>query len=155
MVGLNVKWSQLSLETFISNLQTKVIDIENTAGVTLTEFANQVMTESKAEVPIDTTTLQQSGYVEQPRRANGKVWVKIGYGGMNDKRNPDTGQMASEYALKVHETKGTSKGGGNYHPYGKWKFLEDPLRRNKKVFYQIIGIKLRALLNKGGAVKHV
>jgi hypothetical protein len=63
--------------------------------------------------------------------------------------------MDSQYALKVHETKATKKGGGNYHPYGKWKFLEDPLRRNKKLLYQLLGIKIRALLNRGGSVKHV
>ena len=148
MAGLDIKWNQLSINNFINNLKLKSVDLENNAGPILTEFANQVMAESKAEVPIDTTTLQQSGYVEPPRKSGNKIWVKIGYGGMNDKRNPDTGLMASQYALKEHETK-------YKHNYGKWKFLEDPLRRNKRMFYQIIGVKLRALLNRGGAVKHV
>jgi len=148
MAGLDIKWNQLSINNFINNLKLKSVDLENNAGPILTEFANQVMAESKAEVPIDTTTLQQSGYVEPPRKSGNKIWVKIGYGGMNDKRNPDTGLMASQYALKVHENKFK-------HNYGKWKFIEEPLRRNKRLFYQIIGVKLRALLNRGGAVKHV
>lgn len=148
MAGLDVKWNQLSINNFITNLYLKSGDLENNMGEPLTEFANQVMAESKAEVPIDTTTLQQSGYVEAPRIGGGKIWVKMGYGGMNDKRNPDTGKMASEYALKEHETK-------YKHNYGKWKFLEDPLRRNKAMFYQIVGSKLRILLNRGGSVKHV
>ena len=105
MAGLDVKWNQLSINNFITNLYLKSGDLENNMGGVLTEFADQVMAESKAEVPIDTTTLQQSAYVEAPIIGLGKIWVKMGYGGMNDKRNPDTGLMASQYALKVHETK--------------------------------------------------
>ena len=149
MGTLDVKWNQLSINNFITNLYLKSADLENNMGDPLTVFANQVMAESKAEVPIDTTTLQQSAYVEAPKTGLGKIWVKMGYGGMNDKRNPDTGKMASEYALKVHENKDLK------HSYGKWKFLEDPLTRSKTLFYQIVGSKLRILLNRGGAVKHV
>jgi hypothetical protein len=155
MAVMDIKWKQLDINNFIVNLYLKSNDLENNAGDVLLEFAHQVMAESTAEIPVSTGTARDSAYIESPRKANGKVWVKMGYGGMNDKRNPDTGLMASQYVLKLHETKPTPPGGGYYHPYGTWKFFESPLRRNKKLFYQLLGIKVKALLNRGGKVTHV
>ena len=157
MVKVKVVWNNAQINKLIQNLYKEEKNIENAGGEWLHDFGQLVIKESQHEVPIRTMTLHDSAYVDNARvLPSGKgVYVKLGYGGLNDRRNPETGQMASEYALKVHETKETPKGGGYYHPYGKWKFLEDPLRRNKQMFYQLMGIKLRTLLNKGGAVKHV
>jgi hypothetical protein len=157
MVRIKVEWNKDQIRQLMLRLYATSDNIGNVGGEWLEDFGKLVIEESQHEVPIRTMTLYNSAYVEHPRvMPSGKgVYVKIGYGGLNDKRNPETGEMASQYALKVHETKGTGPGGGNYYRFGKWKFLEEPLRRNKRMFQQIIGVKLRALLNKGGAVKHV
>ena len=58
--------------------------------------------------------------------------------------------MASEYAMKVHETPGTPPGGGNYHPYGKWKYLEDPTIAHKNELFADFNIEVSRVVAKGG-----
>ena len=75
--------------------------------------AEGIMTQSKEIVPIDTTTLRQSGTVLLPEVQDGKVSVTMGYGG-----------NAEDYALKQHEDLTL------FHPNGGTaKFLEIPLKQ--------------------------
>ena len=75
--------------------------------------AEGIMTQSKEIVPIDTTTLRQSGTVLLPEVKDGKVTVTMGYGG-----------NAEPYSLIVHEDLEA------HHPRGGTaKFLEIPLKQ--------------------------
>ena len=145
MITVDIKWSQKSFSDLTNSLNKIGGDINSNAGAWLTEIAENIMAESKAEIPYDTGTAQSSAYIDKPRNIGDKTIVRMGYGGLNDKKNPDTGKMASQYVLALHETK------KYYHPYGKWKFLEDPVRRAKEQFNKILGIKIRAMIQKAGA----
>jgi len=162
MIKVDIKWRQEDITKLVNNLQAIGKSIQSNAGEFLTEIAENIMAESKAECPMDTGNLRSSAYISAPMTAvDGTVVVKMGYGGLNDRLRPKpdriTGEykMASQYALAVHETKGTGPGGGNYYKVGKWKFLEDPLRRQTKQFASILGIKIRALIQKGGKLRGV
>ena len=88
----------------------------------LYRLGEQIMGESKLEVPVDTGALRASGNVQviTPQR------VEIGY---------DT-----PYALRQHETPPTIY----HHTVGKWKFLEDPFRRIAATADEFIAADLRA-----------
>jgi len=110
----------------------------------LRKIAVNVMAQSQSEVPRDTETLMSTAYIEQPKITSNEISITLGYGGEKDKMNPDTGKMASEYAMIVHETP------EYYHPYGKWKYLEDPMRASKAEFAQLTGAELRIEFPSGG-----
>jgi hypothetical protein len=68
-----------------------------------------------------------SAYYEVSRRSDTSLstWAYeaiIGYGGNGNPINPKTGYPASSYMLAVHEDLLA------FHPVGKAKFLEDPVR---------------------------
>lgn len=81
-------------------------------------IAEDIMKESRAEVPSKTGTLQEATFVIRDNDT-----VSFGYGGPADIRNPETGRLASEYMLPVHEILDAE------HDNGKAKFFEDPLNR--------------------------
>ncbi|MDD5229913.1 MAG: hypothetical protein PHC43_01135 [Candidatus Marinimicrobia bacterium] len=73
--------------------------------------ANNIMRDSKKEVPVDLGTLKNSGYVTMPEISGDNVKVELGYGG-----------EAKDYAVVQHEHTEFK------HPEGgKAKFLQDPL----------------------------
>ena len=74
--------------------------------------AEELMAESKPEVPVDTGALRASGYVEPPQINGNRVTVRCGYGG-----------SAASYALYVHEDLQA------HHETGNAKFLENPFNR--------------------------
>ena len=131
----------------MANCQQLKLNSKSGAKRALKEVAVNIMAQSMSECPIDTGTLVSTSYIEQPIDDGNRVSIKMGYGGHNDKRNPDSGKMASEYALVVHETP------EYYHPYGKWKFLEDPVTAHKLAFIQILGRELRTSLSRGVKVR--
>ena len=148
---IKIKWSQASLSKFKSGLLTKAKSIGTNAVPVMKMFAGQVMAESKAEIPIDTGAAQSTAYVNEPKVGNGFVSVTMGYAGEgHDTLNTLTGIMVSQYIIMLHETKGTNIGGGYYHPYGKWKFLEEPLKRNKQIFIETLRRSMQTTLNTGG-----
>jgi hypothetical protein len=156
MITVDIKFKQEDITKLINNLQSIGKSIQTNSGEFLTEIAENIMAESKNEVPVDTGTLKSTAYITKPMYSNdGSTVVKMGYGGLNDKLNPKpdrkTGKlkMASEYALAVHEIK------KYHHPIGKWKFLEDPLRRQTRQFTSILGVRIRALLQRGATLKNV
>ena len=155
MITVDIKWNKEDINTVVNNFRSIGMSIQSGSRKFLTEIAENIMAESKTECPIDTGTLKSSAYITAPMTApNGSIVVKMGYGGLNDKlrTKPDkyTGKykMASEYALAVHETKANYK-------VGKWKFLEDPLRRQARQFASVLVVKIRALIQKGGTLKGV
>ena len=149
MITVDIKWSQKSITDLIANLNKLGTDINSNSGEWLTEIAENIMAESKAEIPYDTGTAQSSAYIDKPRVIRDKTIVRMGYGGLNDKKNPDTGKMASQYVLALHETE------KYYHPYGKWKFLEDPVRRAKRMMNSVLKLGIRAMIQKAGSRRNV
>lgn len=130
---VQISWDMRSVAKVISNLKKVNLVTKEGGKKGLKIIAKEIMAESKAEVPVDTFTLQSTAFIEQPKVEGNNVTIKMGYGGPNDKMNPDTGLMASQYANIVHDSPDLK------HPYGKWKFLEDPLNRNVEAFNDIVG----------------
>lgn len=82
----------------------------------------EIMAESKKQVPRDSNTLANSAYFDIKGNYRTGFYAEIGYGGNGNPINPKTGQRASEYMVVVHEDLSA------HHPIGKAKFLEDPVR---------------------------
>lgn len=72
--------------------------------------AELIMTESQRQVPVATGNLKSSKFVIAEEKADG-VTVVLGY--------------RAEYALFVHEIPPERAN----HPDGKWKYLEDPMKK--------------------------
>jgi len=132
-----------SIKKVMANLRVMLEQAKIDAGAELETIGHYIMAESYAEAPFDTGTMHDSGYVEHAKVSKLGATVKIGYGGMNDKMNPDTGLMASEYALIVHEDE------SKHHPYGKTHFLKDPVERNVSTFNEKLAGRLRTSFSKG------
>ena len=150
---IKLKWSEQSLTQMMVNLQQLKLNSKQGAKRALREVAVNIMAQSRAEIPVDTGTARNSSYITNPVDWGKRITIIMGYGGPNDKRNPDSGKMASEYVLELHETPGTPLGGGAYHPYGKWKFLEDPVRAHAQAFIQTLGKELRIAYAPGVRVR--
>lgn len=128
---LQIKWDMKSVNDVIASLNGVNTAVKTGAVTALTTVAKNIMAESKMEVPYDTGTLQSSAYVQAPVVTPYDVSITFGYGGPNDKMNPDSGLMASQYANIVHDVYIHHKSGKPVkHPYGKWKFLWDPFARH-------------------------
>lgn len=89
--------------------------------------SEEIMAESKRQVPKLTETLLASAFYEVTRRTDtaATYWAYealLGYGGNGNPINPVTGKPASFYMTAVHENLKV------WHPVGKAKFLEDPVR---------------------------
>lgn len=89
--------------------------------------AQEIIEESLAEVPRDTNALASSAYYKVIGKYR-NFSAEIGYGGNGDPINPRTGKPVSDYMVAVHEDLEA------YHPIGKAKFLEDPVRRYQLKF---------------------
>jgi hypothetical protein len=108
--------------------------------------AENIMTESKREIPVDTGTARDSGFVEEPKFEEGKVSVSLGYGGAASKINPKTGEPSGAYIIPLHERQATHHGGQ------KWKFLEDPMKRRAPVLRQELVARMKKITEKRRAV---
>lgn len=128
-------------ERLLSNILRSEHRVVGAAMRALKEEADAIMEESRNQVPVDTGTLKESAYVEEPQVAGNEIVVNFGYGGPNDKVNPKSGKPASEYAIYVHERTDLK------HPTGKAKFLEDPLNNALRGMDERIGRKIRADIN--------
>lgn len=120
-----LKMDMKSMATLFGKMQGVLNDTIQEAGDGMYEFGRDViMIQSAEECPRDTWTLVASGYIKRPRYFSDRVIVDLGYGGSEDKKNPKSGQMASEYMVEVHEDLTKT------HPVGNAKFFENPVRRN-------------------------
>ncbi len=86
-----------------------------------------IMGESKRQVPVDTSNLKNSGHVEPPKESGGLISVTLGYGG-----------PSAPYAVYVHEdlTK-------RHAPPTKAKYLEDPANEAAKGLTERVGRRVR------------
>lgn len=80
------------------------------------EDVEELMAESRSQVPVDTGALQDSSYIEETPDG-----LKFGYGGAHAQFNSKRNEYTTEYQLAVHERLDV------YHTNGKAKFLEDPV----------------------------
>ena len=93
-----------------ARLAALVASVPAVVAAALYQEAELVMTASKDQVPVDTGTLKNSGFVNDPDVNGGEIAVVLGYGG-----------AASAYALKQHEDLTLR------HDDGNAKFLERPV----------------------------
>jgi hypothetical protein len=117
----------------ISEMERTMKRIEKTVELRvmqgMKEHADIVMAESNLQVPVDTFTLGQTGYVGNAYKKGGEITIDLGYASPStDIMNPITTKMASTYAVEVHEDLNV------FHPVGKAKFLEDPLVASLEAF---------------------
>jgi len=132
-----IKEAQLRIEYFRANYPSKV-------ATALKKEAELTMTESKREVPVDTGSLRNSGFVEAPKISLNNISVKMGYGGVATKVNPKTGQLTTVYAITVHEDMETR------HRVGKAKFLEDPIKKRRGMILENINLSIKRALEGSG-----
>ncbi len=107
----------------------------------LVEEAEDLVTEAKLEVPVDTGNLRDSGFVKPPTFTG---VIECGFGG-----------PAAPYALVVHENPRAGKTGGvspsgsvrkKFAQVGKWKYLEHPFNRRRKRFEARVARELKRRL---------
>lgn len=100
---------------------------EASLGRALYREGTGIIEAARGITPRDTTTLASAEGVAEPRREENLIVVELGVGGAaGDKRNPKTGEMASSYALYVHENLEA------HHPTGTAKFIEIPFNQAKR-----------------------
>lgn len=128
---LDVKADQV-----INNLRGAMRATGKSAFSVVYDAANDIMEESRKQVPVDTGTLLDSSYVDIKSTSRETV-AQIGYG-RNDVPNPKSGELAMDYMIQVHEDLSV------VHKNGKAKFLEDPFNdymrglSGRKSFYDSI-----------------
>lgn len=130
------------IKVLSANLEKANIITTRAGAQKLRDIATNIMSESAVEVPRDSETLANSGYIEGPTHKEGSVKVSLGYGGTNDQVNPKTGKRASDYMVAVHERIDAK------HPIGKAKFLEDPVMRNAEHVGPELGEALTNILKR-------
>lgn len=129
-----------NLEPMVKRMLATNKEVLSIVAEALHDEANNIMTESRNQVPVDTGTLKSSAYVLDPQIQTDEVRVRFGYGGPNDKMNPKHRRMASEYAAIVHERLDVR------HPVGKAKYLEDPFNDAIRGMEDRVASKLRSEL---------
>ena len=120
-------FDQKSLNNFEAQCEAAIRNLGDGTKKATTAACQEILGNSMAEVPKDTYTLLMSAFYEVSRRTDTSASAYayeaiIGYGGNGDPVNPKTGRRASSYMVEVHEDLSV------YHPTGKAKFLEDPVR---------------------------
>lgn len=124
--AFNFSFDKTSLNNFDRQCNVAISKLGNGSRKALVAACEEILDESMAQVPIDTSTLMLSAFWEISGYYKTGWDATVGYGGNGDPVNPKTGKPASSYMLAVHEDLGA------YHPIGKAKFLEDPVRAYAK-----------------------
>lgn len=114
--------SNTSIENFDNYCEVAISKLGNGSRKALAAACDEILDASLAQVPLDTGTLSDSAYYAITGYYKTGWNATIGYGGNGDPVNPITGKPASSYMVEVHEDLSV------YHPLGKAKFLEDPVR---------------------------
>lgn len=102
--------------------------------------AEEIMTESKKQIPVDTAAAKNSGYVNEPEISGGDIKLEFGYGGTATKINRHTGEPTTTYLVPLHENLQAR------HTTGKAKFLEDPVKAAESGMLLRIARRLRGWL---------
>lgn len=119
-------FSKDSLNEFEYRCNAAISKLGNGSRKALVVACEEILGESMAQVPLDTATLMLSAFWEITGYWRTGWNATVGYGGNGDPVNPKTGKPASSYMMAVHEDLQA------YHPVGKAKFLEDPVRAYAK-----------------------
>ena len=107
--------------------------------------AQGIIAQSQPLVPVDTSALRSSSYVQDPMREGSLVTVNFGYGGPAAQINPKTKESTDAYALFVHENLEA------FHPVGTAKFLEMPFNQAKAGMGARIARNMKTDLGGGGS----
>lgn len=143
--GMSIKLDPVKTRSFLTHLNAVALQVQSRSQQVLVHVANEIMTESLLQVPKDTLALMQSAYVDVSSYRRSIIQITIGYGGKSDTMNPKTHQLASSYAIQVHENL------AKYHPVGKAKFLEDPINEYASRFTPRIAALFKGMF--GGVVR--
>ncbi len=124
---IHFDFKKSELETFSAACNIAIRNVDKGTKKATIAACEEILEESKKQVPKLTLTLLLSAFYEVARRSDtaATTWAYeaiIGYGGNGDPINPITGMPASSYMVAVHENLDA------YHPTGKAKYLEDPVR---------------------------
>lgn len=124
---INFDFNKESLNKFNATCEIAIRNVATGTKKATIAACEEILSESKEQVPKLTNTLLQSAFYEVHRRSDTSSSYyayegTVGYGGNGDPVNPNTGERASSYMLAVHENLSAK------HPNGKAKFLEDPVR---------------------------
>lgn len=120
-------FNKKDLNDFTSKCEFAIRNVGRGTKKATEAAAREIMRNSLDQVPRMTWALMASAYWEVKRRSDTSVntWAYeaiFGYGGNGDPINPKTGKPVSSYMVAVHEDLKA------FHPRGKAKFLEDPVR---------------------------
>lgn len=115
-------FDKASLKEFNAQCNVAISKVGNGSRKALVAACNEILGESMAQVPLDTSTLMMSAFWEVSGHWKTGWNAIVGYGGNGDPINPKTGKPASSYMMAVHEDLTA------VHPIGKAKFLEDPVK---------------------------
>ncbi len=128
----SLKFEKRSIVKMRAEVEKIIDQYYQKAASNMLEQAVEIMHASGVEVPRDTRSLRNSRHIYRPviDEKAATVVVKFGYGGPNDRVNPLTGELVSSYMVDVHENP------FYYHEIGKFKFLEDPIRRANQTYAQ-------------------
>ncbi len=117
------------VELVVGNLDKAHVELVQAAAAGLYQAGEAMMADSKANfVPVDTGTLKNSGFVEQPVIDEGLIQVTLGYGG-----------AAEDYAVVQHERL------DYHHAVGGPKYLERPVLNAAKSLTDHIAERLRTV----------
>lgn len=117
----------INFQEVVKNLEVSISRVERGTKKATIAACEEIKQESLVQVPRQTETLANSFFYEIDG-AYRNFTATMGYGGNGDPVNPRTGQRASDYMVKVHEDLSVP------HPYGKAKFLEDPVNAYRDKF---------------------
>jgi hypothetical protein len=129
MFKITSRWT--GVEEFIAKVEKRIPEAQQKLRQFVYEDANNIMTEAKQGVPVDTGTLKSSGFVPLPTETeSGGVKIEIGFGGPAGTGNMsgDTNSTPAGYATYVHEDLQA------HHTVGHAKFLEIPFRKYAQTF---------------------
>ena len=110
----------INFSKFHKKCEATISKVAKSTYAATKEACEEIMDESLRQVPRDTGTLADSAFYDIRKAKDYGYEATLGYGG--SAINPKTGVPVMDYAVIVHEDLEA------YHPIGKAKFLEDPIR---------------------------
>ena len=110
----------INFSKFHKKCEATISKVARSTYAATEEACEEIMEESLRQVPRDTGTLANSAFYDIRKAKDYGYEATLGYGG--SAINPKTGVPVMDYAVIVHEDLEA------YHPIGKAKFLEDPIR---------------------------
>ena len=152
---MRIRWyiPSKDIEGFDKSCEATILNVFRGTKSATEQACREVLEASLAQVPRDTNALASTAFYEVNRRSDVKGYVyegTVGYAGAGrrDAINPKSGKAASSYALKVHEDLSV------YHPVGKAKFLEDPLRAYAEAHFTRVAESYWYRAIDGGSVQY-